>query len=174
LQEDRAPALSESTLCFARRYGIPCRRVRYSLSGSTVFLVGEYDIPCRRVRYSLSDGTVLSSGGRVDHNHCFCRTFVNGGLWDVQPVSKVGADLQAGTVFFVGEDGIDLLDGTVFRRRWMRAVLVGGYGILRRRSPASKALSKALCLGRSARSNLLWDHDRWRRVRGTNPRNPCT
>jgi hypothetical protein len=41
-----------------------------------------------------------------------------------------GANLPAGTVFFVGEYGIDLLDGTVFRRRWMRAVLVGGYGIL--------------------------------------------
>jgi hypothetical protein len=37
--------------------------------------------------------------------------------------------------FFVGEYGIDLLDGTVFRRRWMRAVLVGGYGILWGRWP---------------------------------------
>src|SRR5215213_6480426 len=150
-----------------------CWTVRYSLPDGTVFLVGRYGIPCRTVRYSLPDGTVLTSGGRVGNNHCFCRTFVNGGLWGVQPVSKVGADLRAGTVLLVGEYGIDLLDGTVFRRRWMRAVLVGGYGILRRRSPASKALSKALCLGRSAGSNLLWDHDRWRGAGGTNLRNAC-
>jgi len=38
--------------------------------------------------------------------------------------------LPIGMAVFVREYGIDLLDGTIFRRRWMRAVLVGGYGIL--------------------------------------------
>jgi hypothetical protein len=49
--------------------------------------------------------------------------------------------LPAGTAVFVGEYGIDLLDGTVFRRRWRRAVLVGGYGILWGRWPTSKVPS---------------------------------
>src|SRR5215204_6735756 len=46
----------------------------------------------------------------------------------------------------VGEYGISLLDGTVLRRRWTGAVLVGEYGILRWRSPALEALSEALSL----------------------------
>src|SRR5215217_5079759 len=159
LREHRAPVLPEGTLCFAGRYGIPCRAVRYSLLGGTVMLVGEYGIVFQAPTDSkipafagLSPTVVSKTGGSAPRG---------------------GANLPAGTVFFVGEYGIDLLDGTVFRRRWMRAVLVGGYGILRRRSPASKALSKALCLGRSAGSNLLWDHDRWRGAGGTNLRNAC-
>jgi hypothetical protein len=91
-----------------------CCTVRYSLSGSTVFLVGEYGIPCRGVRYSLS-------GVRVGNNRRFCRTFVDNGLGAGYLVSEVGANLRAGTVFFVAEYGIDLLDGTVLGDdRWGR------------------------------------------------------
>ena len=43
---------------------------------------------------------------------------------------KRWANLPAGTAVLAGEYGIDLLDGTVLRRRWISAFLVGEYGII--------------------------------------------
>jgi hypothetical protein len=48
-----------------------------------------------------------------------------------------GANLPASTVYFVREYGIDLLASTVLRGAGRGTVLVGGYGILRRRSSVS-------------------------------------
>ena len=83
---------------------------------STVMLVGEYGILFR----VLTDSKISAFAGLS-----FTVVPKRGGL-----APSEGANLPAGTAVFVGEYGIDLLDGAVFRRRWMRAVLVGGYGIL--------------------------------------------
>ena len=111
-----------------------CRTVRYSLSGSTVFLAGRYGKACRRVRYR-------SPGVRTRNNRRFCRTFVNNGSGPGSSVPKRRTNLLAGTVFFVREYGIDLLPGTVLEDNGWESILVGGYSILRKRSPGSKTLS---------------------------------
>jgi hypothetical protein len=91
-----------------------CCTVRYSLSESTVFLVGEYGIPCRRVRYSLSESTVFLVGGYGIALRVPLRGIITafaGLLLKLlseagQVGPKKGANLSAGTVFFVWEYGI--------------------------------------------------------------------
>ena len=115
-----------------------CCRVRYCLWESTVLLVGEYGIalqvPLRGIIAAFAGflSKLLSEPGRS--------------------APRRGANLWESTVFFVGEYGIFcgrvryfLWESTVLICRPVRyqgkpggeAVLVGEYGILRRRSPAS-------------------------------------
>jgi hypothetical protein len=176
-------SLSESTVFLVGGYGIPCRRVRYSLSEGTVFLVGEYGITLQvHLRGIIAAfagllSKLLSEPGRS--------------------APRRGANLWESTVFFVGEYGIDLSAGTVLGETWRggrscgrvryrfvgeygirgkpggEAVLVGEYGILRRRSPASQSDIYGKILGfygtlrRKNRSSSS-DDDGWsicRRVR---------
>jgi hypothetical protein len=119
-----------------------CYAVRYSLLDGTVFLAGRYGGACRRVRYSLLGGTVMLVGeyGIALRAPADAKNVAFAGLL-LSMVSKMGGsaprggtNLLASTVFFVQEYGIDLLAGTAFSGARREAVLIGGYGILRRRS----------------------------------------
>jgi hypothetical protein len=111
------------TVFFAGEYGNACRVVRYSLLESTVMLVGEYGIAfwvstdAKIVAFAGLSSTIISKRGGS--------------------APRGGANLPASTVFFVRAYGIDLLASTVLRGAGRGAVLVGGYGILRRRSSVS-------------------------------------
>ena len=110
-----------------------CCTVRYSLSGGN-------GIPCRRVRY-------YPPGALTRDNRVFAGFLLKVVSEPGRSAQRGGANLSAGTVFFVWKYGIDLLAGTV----------LGGTGRGSRSCRRVRYSSEALaCLSK----RYLWENPR--------------